>query len=84
MTRVSTTKARHDFAETINKVAYGGDRVVLHRRGKDLVALVPVEDLEFLEELERNAELEAARTALKEARGKGTVSWEKLKAELGL
>ena len=84
MTRVSTTKARHDFAETINKVAYGGDRVVLHRRGKDLVALVPVEDLEFLEELERKADLDSARAALKDAGKKGTISWKKLKAELGL
>jgi prevent-host-death family protein len=84
MTRVSTTKAREDFAETINKVAYGGDRVVLHRRGKDLAALVPVEDLEFLEELERRADLDSARAALKEADKKGTVSWEKLKVQLGL
>jgi prevent-host-death family protein len=84
VTRVSASQARHDFAETVNRVAYGGDRILLHRRGRDLAALVPIEDLQLLEELERNADLAAARAALKEAGRKGTVPWEKLKAELGL
>jgi len=62
-------------------VAYGKDRVVLERRGKPLAALVPVEDLELLEELEDRLDLEAAKKALK---APGRVPWEKLKKELGL
>jgi len=30
---LSAGKARQDFAETVNRVAYGGERIVVHRRG---------------------------------------------------
>lgn len=81
MTRLSASKARQDFAETLNRVAYGRERVVLVRRGKSLGALVPVEDLELLERIEERMDLEAARAALRE---RGTVPWKKAKAMLGL
>ena len=54
----------------------------MHRHGKDVAAIVPVSDLELLEELENRMDLDAARAALKE---KGSrVSWTKVKKELGL
>ena len=81
MTRLSATRAREEFSDTLNRVAYGGERIVLHRRGKDLAALVSVEDLQLLRELEDRLDLEAARRAMKE---KGTLSWEDVKSELGL
>lgn len=68
----------------MNRVRYKGERVVLHRRGKDVAALVPVEDLRLLEELEDRIDLEAAREALKEAEKMGTVPWEEVKKKLGL
>ncbi|HSD50575.1 MAG TPA: type II toxin-antitoxin system prevent-host-death family antitoxin, partial [Candidatus Methylomirabilis sp.] len=49
MTRVEARKARDNFTTTLNCVAYRGDRVVLHRHGKDLAAIVPMEDLELLQ-----------------------------------
>jgi prevent-host-death family protein len=84
MTRVNASEARNDFATTLNRVAYGKNRVVLHRRGKDLAAIVPMEDLELLQKLEDRLDLEATRAALKEARRKGTIPWAKIKKELGL
>ena len=81
MTRLKATLARDDFAETLNRVAYRGERIILERRGKNLAALVPMEDLELLREIEDRMDLEAARRALKE---RGSVSWKKLKAHLGL
>lgn len=84
MTRLNASEARNDFSGTMNRVAYGKDRVILHRRGKDLVAIVPVEDLQFLEELEARVDLDEARAALKEATKKGTIPWEKIKKDLGL
>jgi prevent-host-death family protein len=75
------TAARDEFAETLNRVAYRGERIVLERRGKGVAALVPVEDLELLERLEDRFDLDAAREALRE---RGSVRLEKLKAELGL
>lgn len=43
---ISTVEARNQFADLINRVAYGKERVILTRRGKALVAMVPLEDLE--------------------------------------
>ncbi|WP_030901562.1 type II toxin-antitoxin system Phd/YefM family antitoxin [Streptomyces sp. NRRL F-5126] len=46
---IPVTQARAEFAELINRVVYGGERVVVTRHGKPLVALVSAADLEFLE-----------------------------------
>jgi prevent-host-death family protein len=84
MTKMPVSKVRNDFSEIINIVSYRGDRVVLQRRGKDVAAVVPLEDLELLEALEDKLDIDAARKALKEAGKKGTVSWTKIKEELGI
>lgn len=84
MTRIATGQARKDFASTLNRVAYGKERIVLRRRGKDVAALVPVDDLALLEALEDRMDLEDARAALAEAKARGTTRWEKIKADLGL
>jgi antitoxin Phd len=81
MTRIAANDARKDFADTINRVAYAGERIVVHRRGKDVAALVSVEDLAILESLEDMIDLAEARESLKES---GSISWEKLKMDLGL
>jgi prevent-host-death family protein len=82
MDRIAASEARLQFAEVVNKVAFGGERIVLHRHGKDVAAVVPVEDLRFLEALEERMDIEQARAALKETAPR--VSWKKLKDELGL
>ena len=64
--RILLSKAREDFASTVNRVAYGDERVILQRNGKDFVAVVPVEDLELLEELEERMDIVAARKARRE------------------
>ena len=84
MKRLSASKARSDLAEVLNRVAYKGERVLLHRRGKDVAALVPVEDYALLEQLEDRIDLEDARAALTEVKKNGTIPWSKIKAELGL
>jgi prevent-host-death family protein len=84
MTRLTVTDVRDDFAEVVNRVAYGGERIVINRRGKEIAALVPVEDVAMLEALEDRVDIARARKALAEARAKGTVHWDDLKAELGL
>ena len=81
---IELTELRHKFAETINRVGFGKERVTLTRHGKAVVALVPIEDLELLEALEDRIDLEEARAALAEAKAHGTTPWEQVKAELGL
>ncbi|MFE9642693.1 type II toxin-antitoxin system Phd/YefM family antitoxin [Streptomyces sp. NPDC006365] len=53
---IPVTQARAELADLINKVVYGGERVVVTRHGKPLVALVSAADLERLEELQDPAE----------------------------
>ena len=83
---LSAGKARQDFAETVNRVAYGGERIIVHRRGRNLAALVPLEDLALLEELEDREDAEAARRALANAKAKGEmpIPWAQAKKKLGL
>lgn len=82
MTSLSVSKLRADLADAINRVAYRKERVVIERQGKRLVALVPVEDLERLEELEDQMLVAAADAALQE--GGERVPWEQMKQEAGL
>jgi prevent-host-death family protein len=82
MTRLSASEARVQFSDLVNEVAFGGERIVLHRHGKDVAAIVPVADLELLEQMEKRMDLDAARAALKEDAPR--VHWSKLKKELGL
>jgi prevent-host-death family protein len=78
--RFSASEARSRLAEIINEVAYGGHRILLHRHGKDVAAVVSARDLALLEALEDRMDLEEAREALK---GKGTqISWKDLRHDL--
>jgi prevent-host-death family protein len=61
--------ARDNLADVINRVAYAGERVVLRRRSKRVVAIVSMEDLELLQAAEDRADLKAALRARKEKGG---------------
>ena len=37
---ISITEIRDNLADALNRVAYGGERVILQRRGKGVAALV--------------------------------------------
>ncbi len=84
MTRISTVEARDQLSEMINRAAYGKERIVLTRRGKDLVAMVPLDDLNLLEEMEERADLAAVRKSWKAQGRKPLQSWAKAKKKLGL
>ncbi|MFQ5853574.1 MAG: type II toxin-antitoxin system Phd/YefM family antitoxin [Candidatus Binatia bacterium] len=84
MRQVNTVDARAQFSEIINRAAFGKERMILTRRGKEIVAVVPIEDVKLLEALEDKIDLEEAHAALLEAKKKGTVSWSKIKKDLGL
>ena len=84
MATLSTVEAREQFADVITRAADDKERVVLTRDGREVVAVVPIEDLQLLEDMEDRFDAEAAEAALAEAKEKGTIPWETLKAELGL
>ena len=84
MTALTVSKAREVFSETVNRVAYTKERVMVERHGKAIMAMVPVEDVELLQEFENRMDLADIRAALAEAKKKGTKPWSVLKKELGL
>ncbi|MFC7307989.1 type II toxin-antitoxin system Phd/YefM family antitoxin [Streptomyces monticola] len=53
---IPVTQARAELADLINRVVYGGERVVVTRHGKPLVALVSADDLRALEETRERPE----------------------------
>ena len=83
MTKLDVTKARQAFAETVNQVAYKGERVLIQKHGKPVAALVPVADLELIEWLEDQIDVEEARRIMADAADR-IVPWKEAKARLGL
>ena len=84
MAHLPSSKAREGFADTINRVAFGKERVVLRRRGKEVAAVVSMEDLRLLEDLEDRIDLADARAALAETKKKGAKSLDAVIKKLGL
>ena len=81
---MNTSNARERLAEILNRVAFAKDRVRITRRGREIAAVVPIEDLELLERLEDQIDLREAEKALAEANTEGTIPLEVLREELGL
>jgi prevent-host-death family protein len=81
---MNTSNARERLAEILNRVAFAKDRVRITRRGREIAAVVPIEDLELLERLEDRIDLREAEKALAEANTEGTLPLEALREELGL
>jgi antitoxin Phd len=66
---ISVKAIRDNLADALNRVAYGGERIVLLRRGKGVAALVSMEELKLLEDLEDQRDLRLALKAKKEKGG---------------
>jgi len=70
MTRLSENKAKGEFSDVLDRVAYSGERIVLHRRGKNVAVIIPFKELKIMERMIKEAEdrsdLEAIRKAQKE------------------
>ena len=57
---VSVAEAKAKLSELLGEVAHQGTRIVVQRRGKPVAALVPMEDLERVEEETRGDWLDDA------------------------
>lgn len=86
MTKLAVSQVRDTLSDTVNRVAYRGERIVLRRRGRDLAAIVPLEDLELIQRLEDEIDLSEARKALAAARRRGLrpIAYERVRERLGL
>ena len=60
---MNVVDARRNFSELVTRVAYGGSRVIVERRGRSLAALISVQDLARFETWERERDTTQARQA---------------------
>jgi prevent-host-death family protein len=82
MLRLSTSEFRKATADVLNRIAYGGDRLILHRHGKDVAVVLSVEEYAQLRMLEDAADRKTIARAKKASQD--TVAWENLKRDLDL
>jgi len=82
--RISAARAQEEFSDLVSRVIYGKERHVVTHRGNAIVAVVPIEDLELLEELEHRIDVIDGFHAPAEAQEGGSKNWEEVRAELGL
>ena len=84
MKPITTAEARKNMAELLNRAAYGGERFVVTRHGKELVAIVPVGDATLLERLRTLLEKRDYEAALEAVSELGTLPWDEVRRDLDL
>ncbi len=81
---VSTAEARRNLAELLNRVLYRGERVIVHRRGRRVAAIVSVDELQELDSLRALLARDEVRAALDELEERTSIPWSELREELDL
>jgi prevent-host-death family protein len=84
MVKVEAAAARKRLSDLLSQVQYRSDRIAIERRGKAAAVLVSMKDLRLLELLEDTIDVEAARQALENPKGKVPVPLDEVKKRLGL
>lgn len=79
---ITTTEARTNFQDVLNRVEHQGERIIVERHGKAAVAIVTVEDLKRLENLEDVIASKQLQQAVEQNNGFTTL--EAIVAERGL
>lgn len=82
-TSINTVDAKEQFSDLLNRVAHSKERIILTRRGKEIAAIISMEDLAQLEQKQDECDLEDALDALKLTRSQGSISLETLKERIG-
>jgi len=72
MMSVTVVRAKSELSDLLRRAEHGGERVLVHRHGKPVAAIVSTSDLRRLEALEDAADVADAQTALVEAEQAGT------------
>ena len=84
MKQVTTAEARKRMSELLNRAAYGKERFILTRHGKELVAIVPLEDVTLLDRLKTLLARRDFESAMAEIDEAGTVAWGDVRRDLDL
>ena len=83
MTRMGVSDARDHLSEVVDRARYTQERVVLTKRGRDVGAIISIDDLKLLEMLEDQLDIKSARQALEESQGE-RISYDDVRKNLGL
>ena len=70
------------LSEYTNRIAFGDERIVLTRHGKGVVALVSVEDAEYLERLEDEEDMAILSERLEDTDPSDYIPHEEIEAEI--
>lgn len=84
MKEISTADTRKHMAELLNRAAYGGERFVVTRHGKELAAIVPLSEINLLDRLRSLLSKKEFEAAVEEVRTASTRSWEDVRRDLDL
>ena len=82
MTIVTAQDARKQFSDIINKAAFQKEPVIITRQGKQLAAVIAIEELEYYKKLEDY--LDAIEAEKRLASGDVPVTWAEVKSRLDL
>jgi prevent-host-death family protein len=84
MTSLPLQEASNNLPDLVRRVSQEKERLLVKGEGEQIVAIIPVEDLELVEAIEDRIDIEEARAALREAEEKGTIPLDDFLKELGL
>ena len=79
MHKIGAREARTLFADILNRAAFAKDRIVVTKNGKDVAALVPIEDLRAIEEMENRIDITEAKKIMVNPKLR---DWKDVKKEL--
>jgi prevent-host-death family protein len=79
MQPITVTEARKNFSDIVNNVGFNDETQIITRNGKQIVAIIPIEELRWADEMEDKMDLEAAEKASKEIETNGVIDWKKVK-----
>ncbi len=80
---INTADAKEEFSELINRVSHYKEHIILTRRGKEVAAIVSLDDLALIQKEQSKNDLEEAVESLKEVRHVGSITLEDFKKEVG-
>jgi len=82
VTDVSIAEARKNLADLLNRVVYSRERVVLTRHGREVAAIVSIEELGLVDRLKTLLREKEVLEAIEELASGDTVDWAELKGAL--
>ena len=66
-TLMNTIEAKEQFTDLINRVVHHKERIVLTRRGKEIAAIIPIDDLKLILASQDKHDLQEAIAILRNA-----------------